>query len=95
MNSKPIETYTSFWDALSDTREEAANLQLRAELMTKIAMILTEHGWTQAEAAMRCNITQPRINDLIRGRLSRFSLDALINIASALGMRVHIELEAA
>jgi predicted XRE-type DNA-binding protein len=47
------------------------------------------------EAASRCAVTQPRIRDLLRGRISRFSLDALVNIASALGKRVHIELELA
>ncbi len=95
MNNATTETYTNVWDAISDTPEEAANLQVRAELMTKISNIVTENGWTQAEAATRCGITQPRINDLVRGRISRFSLDALVNIAAALGMRVHVELEAA
>ena len=54
-----------------------------------------ESGWTQVEAASHCGVTQPRINDLLRGRISRFSLDALVNIAAALGRRVHVELEAA
>lgn len=63
--------------------------------MRKIASLTQESGWTQAAAAKRCGITQPRINDLLRGRISRFSLDALVNIAFALGQQVHIELEAA
>ncbi|MGD0499341.1 MAG: XRE family transcriptional regulator [Bryobacteraceae bacterium] len=50
---------------------------------------------TQAEVARRCNVTQPWINDLLRGRVSRFSLDALVNIATALGCRVRVDLEAA
>ena len=45
-----------------------------------------------ADAAAQCGVTQPRINDLLRGRISRFSLDALVNIAAALGRRVHVEL---
>jgi predicted XRE-type DNA-binding protein len=94
--SKPdIESYASVWDAIADTPEEAANLRVRSELMDKITEILEKHGWTQVEAARRCGVTQPRINDLLRGRISRFSLDALVNIASALGRRVHIEIEAA
>jgi predicted XRE-type DNA-binding protein len=60
--------------------------------MQKIAAIVTESGWTQAQAATRCGITQPRMNDLLRGRVSRFSLDALVNIATAIGRRVHVEL---
>jgi predicted XRE-type DNA-binding protein len=52
--------------------------------------------WLDAtEAASHCGVTQPRINDLLRGRVSRFSLDALVNIATAIGRRVHVELEAA
>ena len=90
-----IEGYDSVWDAIADTPEQAANLGARSELMQKITTIVKEHQWTQAEAAAQCNITQPRMNDLLRGRLSRFSLDALVNIATALGFRVHIELEAA
>ena len=77
------------------TPEEAANLRLRSELMDKITALVSDNGWKQAEAAARCGLTQPRISDLLRGRLSRFSLDALVNIASALGQRVHVELEAA
>jgi len=92
--NKP-ETYDSVWDALADTPEQAANLRARAELMQKIAEIVKKSGWTQAEAATRCGVTQPRMNDLLRGRVSRFSLDALVNIATAIGRRVHVELEAA
>ena len=82
-------------EAIEDTQEQAANLRSRAELMQKIAARVKEHGWTQAEAASRCGVTQPRINDLLRGRVSRFSLDALVNIATALGCRVRFDLEAA
>ncbi len=89
------ETYGSVWDALADTPEQAANLRARAELMQQIAAIIAESGWTQADAAERCGVTQPRMNDLLRGRVSRFSLDALVNIATAIGRRVHVELEAA
>jgi predicted XRE-type DNA-binding protein len=92
--SRP-ESYASIWDAVADTPEQAANLRARAELMRKIAARLKQHDWTQAEAAGRCGVTQPRINDLLRGRVSRFSLDALVNIATALGCRVRVDLEAA
>ncbi len=92
--SKPkIESYASVWDALADTPEEAANLRARAEIMQQIAAIVEENGWTQVEAATHCGVTQPRMNDLLRGRVSRFSLDALVNIATAIGRRVHVELE--
>ena len=49
----------------------------------------------RVEAAKHCSVTQPRINELLRGRISRFSLDALVNIAAHQGPRVRVELEAA
>ena len=90
-----VVTYASVWDAIADTPEEAANLRARSELMQKIAALLESSNWTQAESASRCGVTQPRINDLLRGRVSRFSLDALVNIATALGCRVRVDIEAA
>ncbi len=95
MSKLKFEEFENVWDALADTPEEAANLTLRSDLMMKIEAIVRKNGWTQAEAAKRCGISQPRINDLLRGRISRFSLDALVNIASALGRKVKIRLEAA
>jgi predicted XRE-type DNA-binding protein len=90
-----IETFNSVWDALADTPEQAANLRARAELMRQIAAVIEANGWKQSDAALHCGVTQPRINDLLRGRVSRFSLDALVNIATAIGRRVHVALEVA
>ena len=87
--------YASVWDALADSPEQAANLRARAELRQQIAAIVKKNGWKQTEAAQQCGVTQPRMNDLLRGRVSRFSLDALVNIATAIGRRVHVELEPA
>ena len=90
-----METYefANVWDATAETPEEAANLTLRSDLMDEIEAILKAGGWTQKEAAKRCGVSQPRINDLLRGRISRFSLDALVNIAAALGRKVRVSLE--
>jgi predicted XRE-type DNA-binding protein len=95
MKRSKVETYVNVWDAIADTPAEAANLRVRSDLMREITAIIDDNGWTQVEAAKHCGVTQPRINDLLRGRISRFSLDALVNIATALGRRVHVELEAA
>ncbi|MCL4784183.1 MAG: XRE family transcriptional regulator [Bryobacterales bacterium] len=92
---KKSESFDSVWDAITDTPGEAANLRARAELMRQIAALVKKQGWTQVEAARHCGVTQPRINDLLRGRVSRFSLDALVNISTALGCRVRVDLEAA
>lgn len=95
MRKLKVEEFANIWDALADTREEAANLSLRSELMMRIEEIVKKNGWTQAEAAKQCGVTQPRMNDLLRGRISRFSLDALVNMATALGLRVSVSLDAA
>lgn len=92
---KKVVEYASVWDAISDTSEEAANLRARADLMRQIEAIVLKAGWTQAEAARRCGVTQPRMNDLLHGRVSRFSLDALVNMVTALGRRVRMRVEAA
>jgi predicted XRE-type DNA-binding protein len=83
------------WDAIADSREQAANLRARAELMRQLAAVVKRSGWTQTEAALLCGVSQPRMNDLMRGRVSRFSLDALVNIATAIGLTVRFELQAA
>ena len=88
-------SFSNVWDAVADTPEQAANLRMRADLMHQIAEIIRAAGCKQADAAQRCGVTQPRINHLLRGRVSRFSLDALVNIATALGRRVSFMLRAA
>ncbi len=65
---------------------------LRADLMPALSDLVAAEGWTQTEAARRCGVTQPRMNDMLRGRISRFSLDALVNMAASCGWQVHIEL---
>ena len=85
--------FANVWDAIAETPEEAANLTLRSDLMDEIEAIIKGNGWTQKEAAKRCGVTQPRINDLLRGRIARFSLDALVNIAAALGRKVRVSFE--
>lgn len=79
-----MDKYESVWDAVADTPEEAANLRARAALMHKITALVKTRRWTQAVVARNCGVTQPRMNDLLQGRLSRFSLHALVNIATAI-----------
>ena len=93
MSELEMHEFANVWDAIADTPEEAANLTLRSELMDEIEAIIKQNGWTQAKAAKQCGVTQPRINDLLRGRIARFSIDALVNIASALGRKVTVRLD--
>lgn len=92
MTDEPVQVFASVWDALEETPEEAANMRLRSELA--IAVQDAVEGWnlTQAQAASRLGVTQPRLNDLLRGRVARFSLDALIALAERAGLAVRMEI---
>jgi len=85
------ERYTDVWDALADTAQEAANLKARAELMREILRIAKRSRTTQTALAARLGITQPRLSDLMRGRIDKFSLDALVGILDAAGVELQIE----
>ncbi|MBA1148223.1 XRE family transcriptional regulator [Ectothiorhodospiraceae bacterium WFHF3C12] len=85
--------FNSVWDALEDTPEKAENLKVRAELINAVREVVNEMGLSQGEAAKRLGITQPRLSDLLRGRIDRFSLDALVNILARAGKHVEIRLK--
>jgi predicted XRE-type DNA-binding protein len=86
------ETFDNVFDALCDTAAEAANMKARAELTVGIRERVRAWGIPQEEAAKRLGLTRPRLNDLLRGKIDKFSLDALVNIATAAGYTLHIEL---
>jgi predicted XRE-type DNA-binding protein len=88
-----VTSYKSVWDAIDDTPEQTANLRARSDLMQTIVKIVKECGWTRAEAAHHCGVPEPHVDDLMRGRVSRFSLDSLVNIATAIGRRVNLQIE--
>lgn len=92
MTDEPVQTFASVWDALEETPEEAANMKLRSELAIAVRGAVEEWHLTQAQAASRLGVTQPRLNDLLRGRVARFSLDALIALAERAGLVVRIEI---
>jgi predicted XRE-type DNA-binding protein len=84
--SDEVQSFTSVWEAIADTPEEAANLRARADLLLAIETKLNEVGWSQTAAAANLGLTQPRVSDLARGKISKFSLDTLVNIAARLGL---------
>ena len=88
----PGQVFASVWDALEDSPVEAANMRMRSELMIAIRQAVTEWGVTQAAAARRLEVTQPRLNDLLRGRINNFSLDALTVLAARAGLDVHMQI---
>jgi predicted XRE-type DNA-binding protein len=91
----PGETFASVWDALEDSPAEAANMRLRSELMIAIKQAVAAWHVSQAAAARRLEVTQPRLNDLLRGRINNFSLDALILLAGRAGLDVQMRIERA
>lgn len=80
--------YTSVFDAISDTPVQSANLKMRAELMRHLTDMIKHMSGTQSEIAKHCGITQPRLNDLLQGKISKFSLDAIVNINANLGVEI-------
>jgi predicted XRE-type DNA-binding protein len=85
-------TFESVWDALE---AEAANMRARSELMIAIRGKIERWKVNQAESARRLGVTQPRLNDLLRGRIDKFSLDALMNLARPAGLAVRLKIEEA
>lgn len=87
--------FASVWDAIEDTPAEAENMKLRSALMDAIEDAIKAKGWTQAEAAKALGVTQPRVSALMRGKIGMFSLDSLINMLTALGLKVDIRISEA
>lgn len=89
------ERFSSVRDAIEDTPAEAENMKLRSALMIALKDHIRRQGWTQAEAARRLGVTQPRVSDLMRGKINLFGLDTLVNMAVAAGLHVEMHVEAA
>ncbi len=81
-----VQTFDDVFDAISDTPAEAANMTARAELLSAVKAQVESWTLAQGVAAKRLGITRPRLNDLLQGKLEKFSLDALVNLAAASGL---------
>ena len=90
-----MQKFESVWDAIEDSPAAAANMKARSQLMIAICDRVNAWSITQAAAAKRLGLTQPRMNDLVRGRINKFSLDALMNLASHAGLTVRIQVRKA
>ena len=86
---KRVSTSNIFRD-LGFGPEEAANLKLRAMLMVELEKYIQEKGLTQKTAAARLGVTQPRISDLMRGKIELFSVDTLITMLTHAGLKVDV-----
>jgi len=82
--------FASVWDAIEDTPAQAENMKLRSALMMSLKDHIAREGLSQSEAARLFGVTQPRISDLMRGKIDLFSLDTLVNMLAAAGLHVEV-----
>ena len=87
--------FTSVWDAIEDTPEAAENMKRRSALMLALKNHMARTEMSQTHAAKLFGVTQPRISDLMRGKINLFGLDALVNMATAAGLHVEMRVREA
>jgi len=87
-----MQEFGNVWDAIEDTPQQAASQRAKADLMMAIERIIQQRGMTQAEAANMLGVTQPRVSDLMRGKINLFSLDTLLDMATTAGLNPVIKL---
>lgn len=92
MSSQP---FTSVWDAIEDTPGDTQNMKLRSGLMVALKNHIARSEMSQQQAAQLLGVTQPRVSDLMRGKINLFALDALVNMATAAGLHVQMTIQEA
>jgi predicted XRE-type DNA-binding protein len=86
------ERFDNVWDAIEATPAEAENMKLRSSFMIALQDHITQSGMTQKQAAKAFSVTQPRISDLMRGKIDLFALDGLVNMLTAAGLRIEVKI---
>ena len=86
-----VERFDDIWDAIEDDPAVAANLRIRSALMDELTRWIRASGLTQTQVAQKFGVTQPRVSDLVRGHIDLFSIDALVNMLGAAGMRLELQ----
>jgi predicted XRE-type DNA-binding protein len=89
------EEFESVWDAIEKDTVVAANLKARSSVMMAIEQTVKSWNISQVRASKRLGLTQPRLNDLLRGRINKFSLDALMTVAAKAGLSVELKINKA
>jgi len=87
--------FQSVWDAIEDTPQLAASMRARSELVIELAELIKKRGMTQSDAARLFGVTQPRVSDLMRGKIELFSLDTLVDMAAVAGLAPHVKIKKA
>ena len=94
MKEKIIKSSSNVFIDLGFSKEEAAVLKMRSDLMAKLRDSIAKHGWTQSQDAKELHISQSRVSDLIRGKRDKFSLDMLVMLATRAGNKVALAIAA-
>jgi len=87
--------FVNVWDAIEDTSAQAENMKLRSTLMMALKDHIVRAGLSQSEAAKLLGVTQPRVSDLMRGKIELFGLDTLVNMIGAAGLHVEMRISSA
>lgn len=86
------EIFENVWDALEDDPVERESLKVKSYLMFLVGQYIKENNLTQARAAELMGVNQPRVSDLVRGKLDLFTIDMLVDMLSRAGLKVEITL---
>jgi len=95
MKTTKNQRFQSVWDALEDTPEEAESMKLRSKLMLAVQDRIRDSGASQRDAAKLVGVTQPRVSDLMRGRIDLFSVESLVDMLVRLGMKIEVRIKLA
>lgn len=87
--------FTSVWDAIEDSPAAAENMKLRAALMMALNGHIASNKLTQSQAAKLFGVTQPRVSDLVRGKINLFAIDTLVNMAATAGLHIDLRIRKA
>jgi predicted XRE-type DNA-binding protein len=86
------EEFESVWDAIEENPVEAQKLKLRSAMMTALCDYIKSEKLSQTQAAKKLGVTQPRISDLVRGRIDLFAIDGLVNMLARAGLRIEMQI---
>ena len=87
------ERFHTVWDAIADTPAEAENLKLRSQLMLALEQYIVREKITQEEASKRLGVSRPRVSDLVRGHIDKFTIDKLVNMAARVGLTARLTIK--
>ncbi len=93
MATKITRSSGNVFEDLGLHRDEAEHLRIRSALMATLRKIIEAKGLTQAQAAALLGVTQPRVSDLVRGKIDLFSIDTLVDMLARAGFQVDVRVE--